>query len=64
MFIKGDKRRGGAALEYLVVTIFASVIALGVMALSGNIIKQKLSQTLSNMGIDAHELDFNFLDLE
>lgn len=64
MFFKDDKAKGSAALEYLIVTVFASAIAFGFVAFSNRVIKEKISKTLSSLGIEESVQDLDFLNLE
>ena len=55
---------GGAALEYLIVTLFASAVSFGVIAYSGKIVKEKISKTLSSMGLEGSLEELNFLNFD
>lgn len=53
MFYKSDKRFGGAALEYLIVSVFASALALSLMTYSSRYLKRKLSTTFEKLGLES-----------
>ena len=63
MFFKGDRAKGGVALEYLVVSVFATVLAFGFMVLSANLLKERVSILLDKYGLESFEEDLDFLDL-
>ena len=62
MFLKLGNSRGGVALEYLMVTVFASVMAFGLMAASSRWMKKKIHSELSKMGVESSEEDLDFLN--
>ena len=61
--LKKDKKgeEGGAALEYLIVTIFALLLSLTLLAFCGKIISEKLNQTFVRLGMEPIEIDISFL---
>ena len=56
-----SNEKGGAALEYLVVTIFAILISITLLSFCGKIISQKLNETFIKLGVEPIEIDLDFL---
>lgn len=52
-------QRGSVAVEYLIVSAFATMAALGVATFVGNIMKQKMDQMSQQLGIEA-DSDISF----
>ena len=59
-----NKEFGGAALEYLIVTLFASAVSFGVIAYSGKLVKEKVLKTFGAMGLEDSIEELNFFDLD
>jgi Flp pilus assembly pilin Flp len=59
--MKGQKTKnaGGAAIEYLIVSIFATVISITVVGVVAKISKEKLHILSDKIGIDLDDLDWN-----
>lgn len=64
MFFKGDRDFGGAALEYLIVSVFASALGFGLMILASRLLKERVTETLSKLGVESFEEDLGFFDVE
>ena len=58
------KEFGGAALEYLIVTLFASAVSFGVIAFSGKLVKEKISKTLRTLGLEDSSEELDFLNMD
>ena len=56
-----NNENGGAALEYLVVTIFGIIVSLMVISICGKVVHEKLQEAFSKLGIEPFSMDFNFL---
>ena len=59
--MKKSNEKGGAALEYLIVTIFAMMISLALLSFCGRLINEKLNETFTKLGIDPIEINLDFL---
>ncbi len=54
---KLERKRGGAALEYILVSTFAAVVTMGALAFVGTVIKKQLTHMGEKLGVDAPESD-------
>lgn len=55
------EEEGGAALEYLMVTIFGILLSLTLLAFCGKIINEKLNQSFVRLGIEPIEMNLDFI---
>ena len=46
------KERGGAALEYILVTTFAAVVGMAALAFVGKVVKAQLTNLAARLGLD------------
>ena len=53
-------QKGGAALEYLLVSTFAAIVALALLALVGTLAKQQLTKLTEHANIDIDLPEFSF----
>lgn len=53
------KRRGGAAIEYIIVSTFATAISVAAVMFIGKLLREKLSAMSEKLGIDVGELDLD-----
>ena len=60
--MKKNNEKGGAALEYLVVTLFALLISITLLSFCGKIISQKINKAFVSLGVDPIEVDLSFLN--
>jgi hypothetical protein len=60
MNFKWGNSRGGVALEYLIVTVFASVVALGAITAVSHWMKGKMEAEFSKMGVELPSGSFDF----
>ena len=44
---------GGAALEYLMVSTFAAVVAIAALSFLGGVVKEQLTTMAAKLGVDA-----------
>jgi Flp pilus assembly pilin Flp len=51
--------RGGAAIEYVIVSLFAAVVAVASVALVGSIVQKKVRDLTTKMGIEEVELELD-----
>ena len=47
------RKKGGAALEYILVSTFAAVVTMGALAFVGTVIKKQLTHMGEKLGVDA-----------
>jgi Flp pilus assembly pilin Flp len=50
-------QHGGAAIEYIIVSLFAAVVALAAITYVGKVLKQKVDDIASKMGVESDEFD-------
>jgi Flp pilus assembly pilin Flp len=50
-------KKGGAALEYILVSTFAAVVTMGALAFVGTLIKKQLTHMGEKLGADAPDAD-------
>ena len=50
-----SKQRGGAALEYLIVTTFAAVVSVGVMAALKGVVEKQMEQMKSKLELEGDD---------
>ena len=56
-------RRGGVAIEYLVISTFAAVMSIGVATYLGKVFSEKLRKMSDQLGVEAELPDtFDFSD--
>ncbi len=53
---------GSATLEYVIVSTFAAVLSIASITFVGRMVKTKVDQVATKVGITADEFDFTFLD--
>jgi hypothetical protein len=58
--IRKQKNRGGAALEYVVISLFGITLTLGGISIVSNIYKEKLDKLSEKFGL---EISSDFLDV-
>ncbi len=51
------RKKGGAALEYILVSTFAAVVTMGALAFVGTVIKKQLTHMGEKLGVDAPDSD-------
>jgi len=51
------RKKGGAALEYILVSTFAAVVTMGALAFVGSVVKKQLTHMGEKLGVDAPESD-------
>ena len=56
---RNGAQRGAAALEYIMVSTFAAVMALAAMAFVGKVVKEELTKLGSRLGVDAEVGDLS-----
>ena len=47
------RRRGGATLEYILVSTFAAVVSLTALAFVGKVVQAQLAKMAEKLGLDA-----------
>jgi Flp pilus assembly pilin Flp len=52
--------RGGAALEYILVSTFAAIVTLAALAFIGKVVQQQLQTMADKLGVDADVGDLGF----
>jgi hypothetical protein len=57
-----SRNSGSAALEYLLVTIFSTVVGLTLLGVSSSIVREKLEAAQDEIGIDMDDISFNPFD--
>lgn len=50
---------GGAAMEYILVTTFATVVGISALGFVGGVIKEKLNEMADKLGVEDTALDFD-----
>ncbi|MBP9708629.1 MAG: hypothetical protein KBD78_13400 [Oligoflexales bacterium] len=50
---------GGAAMEYILVTTFATVVGISALGFVGGVIKEKLNEMADKLGVESTALDFD-----
>ncbi len=50
---------GGAAMEYILVTTFATVVGISALGFVGGVIKEKLNEMADKLGVENTALDFD-----
>lgn len=53
---------GSVALEYVLVSTFATVVAVALLGLAGHIFKQKVAGVMDRLAIDADEIELNIFE--
>ena len=57
-----NKERGGAALEYLIVSIFAVILSITILGYCSSIINKKLNEIFLKLGMEDMNIDFQLFD--
>jgi Flp pilus assembly pilin Flp len=47
-----DRERGGAALEYVLVSTVAAALAVGALSFVGKVMREELSRLATRLGVD------------
>ncbi len=50
--------RGGAAVEYVIVSLFAAVVAIASVTFIGSLVQKKVRDLSAKMGLENSELEF------
>lgn len=50
-------KKGGAALEYILVSTFAAVVTIAALSFVGTVVKRQLANMAEKLGIEDGELD-------
>lgn len=48
----GKRQRGGAALEYILVSTFAAVVGMAALGFIGRVVKDQLANMAAKLGIE------------
>lgn len=56
---KKNPEYGGAAMEYILVTTFATVVGIAALGFIGGVIKEKLNDMADQLGVEAEEFEID-----
>ena len=54
-----ETQKGSAALEYLIVTTFATIAAIVLLGVVSHLTKEKIESIKGKLGVDISEIDLN-----